>query len=445
MKLNNIIFYDDFLHPSESKLLKKEFSKEFNLVVLDHYLIDFFLNDKGPSDEKEFRNIYIAYQNLDFKQKRIFNIAHWIVGHFNPVAAVFGFNGFLYESLLSNAFKKLGVKIISVAHSGLGHLKNFDGIGTKDDYLLCWNEYDKAALAQCGDVDCCKIVDVGALKYLKEYDFYSRNTKRNIDKHSNNVLICTSNINTGLSLIISDPKMHQHNLNQIKSWANERRDKIYYIKCHPSYDYYSYYNYLYSDIKNIKIVRSNDEIKNIKFDVAIAMNYCTTYLLELMLKRVPVVLYEESVYRADGSKNILPSYIITRVCDFNQLKNIIDDNNFLNEILLSQDFYIKLIVNKKDISKLILEIKLIIKKIVLIKRDNSTIGKLLDFIIKINILNYFVHSSKKNKIIKFDDYIYINYIFCSQNVLKKLLLKFLMIPFAFKNFRNKKIIKQNIW
>lgn len=445
MKLNNIIFYDDFMHPSESILLKKEFSKQFNLIVLDHYFIDFFLNDTERVDSKELRNIFIAYKDLDFKQKRIFNIVKWLVGHYKPVVVVFGFNGFLYESLMSSAFKKLGVKTISIAHSGLGHLKNFDGIHTKDNYLLCWNEYDKAALAQYGDVDCCKIVDVGALKYIKDYDIYNRNIKKKIIKISNNILICTSNINTSLSLIISDPKKHQNNLNQIKSWAAERKDKNFYIKTHPSYDYYTYYNYLYSDIKNIKIVNSNYEIKNIKFDVAIAMNYCTTYMLELMLKNIPSVLYEESIYNTNGSKNILPNHIITRLNDFNQLKILIDDNNSLNEILSTQDFYIKTIVNKKDLSIFISDVKISLNKLTHHEFSDSNVGKLINIILKMDIFKYFVRSLKMKNIMKFDDYIYINYILCNKNIIKKIILKFLMIPYIFRNLRNKRLVKQKFY
>uniref|UniRef100_UPI0040477B9C hypothetical protein n=1 Tax=Polynucleobacter sp. TaxID=2029855 RepID=UPI0040477B9C len=447
MKLNNIIFYDDFLHPAEAKLLKKKLSKQFNLIVVNSDLINFFLNDKVSFDKKNFQNLYVSYQNIEFKQKRIINIVNWLVGRYNPVAAVFGFDGFLYESLMSNAFKTLGIKTISVAHSGLGHIKNFDGIGTKNDYLLCWNEYDKAALVKNNDLDGCKIIDIGALKYLKEYDLYESNAKRNIEKISNNILICTSNINTGLSLIISDPKRHQNNLNQIKFWAKERPDKIFYIKCHPSYDYYSYYEYLFIDIKNIKIVKSNDVIKNIKFDVGIAMNYCTTYLLELMLKRIPVVLYEESIYSTDGSKNILPDDIIKRLSDFIQLKILIDDINSLNNILSSQDFYIRAIVNKNDISKFISEIKLSLTKQTVPISRNSSVEKLMEFIMKIDIFSYFICSLRKNNIIKFDDYLYFIGInnYYGQSQLKVLLFKFLMIPFVFKSVRNKRLIKGSLW
>jgi hypothetical protein len=447
MKLNNIIFYNDFLHPAEAKFLKKELSKQFNMVVVDHYLIDYFLNYKSSVDKDDFRSLYVAYQNIDFKTKRINNIVNWLVCRFNPVAAVFGFDGFLYESLMSNAFKSFGIKTISLAHSGLGHIKNFDGVGTRDDYLLCWNEYDKAALDKTNVLDGCKVVDVGALKYLKEYDLYERSPKKNIEKISNNVLICTSNINTGLSLIISDPKRHQKNLNQIKFLAKEREDKVFYIKCHPSYDYYSYYEYIYFDIKNIKVVKSNDEIKNIKFDVAIAMNFCTTYLLELMLKRVPVALYEESIYSSDGSKNILPDYMIKRLSNFEQLKIIIDDIDMLNEILFSQDFYIKAIVNKKDISILISEIKLSLTMPITPLRLNSSFDKLMELTLKSNIFIHFIRSLRKNKKIKFDDYIYLNNInnYYGHISLRKIVLKFLMIPYARRSVRNKRLIKELIW
>jgi hypothetical protein len=200
-------------------------------------------------------------------------------------------------------------------------------------------------------------------------------------------------------------------------------------------------------IKNIKIIRSNDEIKNIKFDVAIAMNYCTTYLLELMLKGVPVVLYEESIYGDDGSKNILPDNIIERLSDFNQLKIIINDINSLNNILCSQDFYIKVIVNKKDISKFILELKVSLTKQIVHKSHNSSVEKIMEFIIKIDILSYFIRSLRKKNIIKFDDYLYFLSInnYYGQNLLKEILLKFLMIPYLFKNVRNKRLIKGCIW
>lgn len=445
MKLSNIIYYDDFIHPSETTLLKKELSKTFNLVVINHYLIDFFLKDIGSNQKDDFRNLYFAYENIEFKQKRISNIVNWLAYRYRPVAAVFGFDGFVYESMMSNSFKSIGIKTISVAHTGLGHIKNFDGIATKNDYLLCWNEFDKAALAKGGDLDGCKIVDVGALKYLKDYKDYEKASKYNIEKISNNILICTSSINTGLSLIISDPKKHQNSLKQLKLWAKTRSDKTFYIKCHPSYDYYSYYEYLFLDVKNIKIVRSNYDIKNIKFDLAIAMNYCTTYLLELMLKRIPVVLYEEAIYSTDGSKNILPDNIIKRVKDFNELKKFIDNINLLNLILLPQDFYVKSIINIRDISNFILDIKnSSIKNISTIK-INTSVDKLFLILFKLNVLNYFIRSLTRSKI-KFDDYLYfinIDNIY-GQRVLRKIAFKLLMIPYAFRNTRNKRLMKESL-
>lgn len=442
MKLNNIIFYDDLMHPSEAKLLKKELSKQFNLVVIDHYLIDFFLNKLDSNQNEDFRNLYVAYQNMEFKHRRISNIVNWLACRYEPVAAVFGFNGFVYESMMSNSFKTIGIKTISVAHSGLGHIKNFDGIATKDDYLLCWNEFDKNELAKSVDLDGCNIVDVGALKYLKEYDLYERSPKKNIEKISNNVLICTATINTGLSLVISDPKKHQNNLKQLGLWAKKRRDKTFYIKCHPFYDYYSYYEYLYLNISNIKIVRSNNDIKNIKFDLAIAMNYCTTYLLELMLKRTPVVLYEEAIYSTDGSKNILPDNIIKRVKEFNELRNLIDDINSLNHILLSQDYHIKSIINIKDISNLILDIKKSATKNNVRLKVNSSVDRLFVVIFKYNIFSFFIRSLRRSKI-KFDDYLYFINIY-QQGLIKKIIFKFLMIPYALRNTRNKKLIKESL-
>lgn len=442
MKLNNIIFYDDLMHSSEAILLKKELSKHFNLVVVDHYLIDFFLNMMDSNQNEDFRNLYVAYQNIEFKQKRISNIVNWLACRYSPVAVVFGFNGFVYESMMSNSFKTIGIKTISVAHSGLGHIKNFDGIATNDDYLLCWNEFDKAALAKSEDLESCKIVDVGALKYLKDYEDYDNGPKHKIEKFSNNILICTSTINTGLSLVISDPKKHQKNLKQLGLWAKKRSNKTFYIKCHPSYDYYSYYEYLYLNISNIKIVRSNNDIKNIKFDLAIAMNYCTTYLLDLMLKRIPVVLYEEAIYSTDGSRNILPDNIIKRVKEFNELRDLIDDINTLNHILLSQDFHIKSIINIKDISNLILDIKKSAAKNNDRLKINSSLDRLFVVLFKFNILIFFIRSLRRSKI-KFDDYLYFINIY-QQGLIKKIVLKFLMIPYAFRNTRNKRLIKERL-
>ena len=240
---------------------------------------------------------------------------------------VFGHEAFTLERVLVRLARNRKIRTVALLHGGLGTRASYRGIVGEADTVLVWNDYDLEMLAKYG-VEACRLRKVGCLQYESRYRSLSASgdgadTRREVSGRQSIglpgigpvVAIITAAINCDLAAPVSDPAIHRQALEDLISLARRRKDLTFILRPHPSFDYPQLYQRLVGEgLRNLHMVRHMTLADLLKSAfVCVAVNYCTTAILEAMMERVPVVYIQNAVYAIAGWEDSLPERALIRV------------------------------------------------------------------------------------------------------------------------------------
>jgi hypothetical protein len=248
---------------------------------------------------------------------------------FNPALVIFAHEAFTVERTLVRSTKSRNVPAVSVPHGGLGHRKGYVDVTGDADIFLCWHDINYEAFLNAG-IDKSRLKKIGCLRYEKIYADYLRNTERSMPDTRKRakehlglspdkplIAFATAQINTGMVDAVARATKHRKAIREILSFVASRPDLQFLIKPHNSYDYYELYRRsLSNDLPNLGFVEpgtfSLNEVLEAS-DILVMVNYCTTAALESMLKRVPVIYFENAVYPIEDCQDNLSFNQLIRV------------------------------------------------------------------------------------------------------------------------------------
>jgi hypothetical protein len=271
-----------------------------------------------------------------------------------PNLIIFGHDAFIQERVIQKFLKNANSPTLSFYHDSIGCDFGYRGLAGNADLFLVWNEYSKKNILKYRSLS-DKIFVNGSLRFKDEInsykDFHDTSYKKN-------VLILTAAINCGYAAPVSDPIIHLNNLLELYNFIKEKSDFNFYIKPHPSFDYYHLYINIFSSLKNVKFL-DNIPISSLenKFDICLLVNYLTTAAIEAMLINIPVFFIESAIYNIEDWRNPLPIYKTNRFNSFENFRIAFEkfytNNLYRNHSLIHQkrllDFLIN--TNSEDIEK----------------------------------------------------------------------------------------------
>lgn len=259
---------------------------------------------------------------------------------FNPALVIFAHEAFTVERTLVRSTKSRNIPAVSVPHGGLGHRKGYADVTGDADTFLCWHDINYEAFLKAG-IDKSRLKKIGCLRYEKNYADYLRNTERStpdtrkrakeslcLSPDKPLIAFATAQINTGMVDAVASATKHRKAIREILSFVASRPDLQFLIKPHNSYDYYELYRRsLSNDLPNLGFVEpgtfSLDAVLDAS-DILVMVNYCTTAALESMLKRVPVIYFENAVYPIEDCQDNLSPNQLFRVRTVDEFGKTID-------------------------------------------------------------------------------------------------------------------------
>lgn len=321
---------------SESSILGK----------INDFWVEFWRESKNYSSHypEIYSNKYLRFQFDGIKDEMIIAARNGAVFEtflevIKPSVIIFGHEAFTRERVLVGLAQERDILTVGMFHGGAGHLRGSRGIAGRVDMLAVWNNLDASLVESYGrkSESIIKLgslagdISVGQYKSRKEHDESCQNKvnakKNNLSGNRNlTITLLTSEINTDFAAPVASPPKHRSFFLDFLELAKRKPDWQFYIKPHPSFDYYDLYNRLQSsDCPNIIFVEGSDLKQLLRAsDVCVIINYCSTAAVEAMLLEVPTVYIDSGVFPLSCCAPCLSDVGLPRVKSTRELEDYIN-------------------------------------------------------------------------------------------------------------------------
>lgn len=236
---------------------------------------------------------------VDSLKKGVFAYCQgWSVGRaYAPRAGFYGWDAWGFARCCLAGLRAAGARMISVHHSGVGYQRSCRRVKGLATSVLCWGEYDGAALRLYRDSN-SKVLAVGSMR-SDHADLLEVNQMRR-SSHSQpkvrpKIVLLTAQLGN-MAMPIVKVSSHKRTLEGIVEWCEACPDWDFVIKPHPRYDYYEIYETLCQQnrVSNLTIERRNARETLQDATIAVLLNVPSTIVLDCCAMRVPVWFLNET-------------------------------------------------------------------------------------------------------------------------------------------------------
>ncbi|MCZ7590766.1 MAG: hypothetical protein M5U15_00845 [Kiritimatiellae bacterium] len=222
----------------------------------------------------------------------------WSLGcAYAPKAGFYGWDAWGVARCCLAGLRAAGARMISVHHSGVGYQRSCRRVKGLATSVLCWGEYDGAALRLYRDRN-SKVLAVGSMR-RDHADLLKMNQLRRasqiVPKSRPKIVLLTAQLGN-MAMPIAKVSSHKRTLEGIVEWCEACPDWDFVIKPHPRYDYYEIYETLCQQnrISNLTIERRNARETLQDATIAVLLNVPSTIVLDCCAMRVPVWFLNET-------------------------------------------------------------------------------------------------------------------------------------------------------
>lgn len=274
----------------------------------------------------------------------------WTLGRaYAPKAGFYGWDAWGLARCCLAGLRAAGASMISVHHSGVGYQRSCRRLKGLATFVLCWGEYDGAALRFYRDSS-SKVLAVGSMR-RDHADILEMNQLRRASqiapKSRPKIVLLTAQLGN-MAIPIAKVSSHKRTLERIAEWCEASPDWDFVIKPHPRYDYNEIYETLCQQnrINNLTIERRNVRETLQDATIAVLLNVPSTIVLDCCATRVPVWFLNEAGFASFPA--LFEDRGVAAVSDIDTLKKEIAQvlsNTLLREQMLQrQDEFLRRMV-----------------------------------------------------------------------------------------------------
>jgi hypothetical protein len=349
---------------------RKWFGKKDNLDFSSDQFHDLNENSHYP---EIFKNKHFQFQFDRINQEILISsyyaeLFSLLLDMLNPSLIFFGHDAFIMESAFIKSAKNRKIPTLSFVHGTLRVKDSLRRIlGDSDIKLVKCNK--DIEWINSYEIDRGKLIKIGSLEHEVAYKNYLKNSQKKIQKNNKNkkkirlglrsnnplVVMCTVEISSDLINTVADPVKHRQALRDFLSLVKSRQDLQFIIKSHPGGgDYYEIYREMFN-LRLPNLIFNQDytlaEVLE-ACDIFFMINSCTTAAVEAMLNQVPVIFFDNAIYKIDDCQDNLCDTGITRVETMAELELAIDNIIKIPEIkkvaLHEADSQLKILFGYED-------------------------------------------------------------------------------------------------
>jgi hypothetical protein len=308
------------------------------------------INYKGEHPEI-FANTHLQFQFKRIKEEMEKAIDYGdvfaaLLDILQPSLIFFAHDAFTIERILVRVARNRSIPSLSLVHGTLRLKASMRNIIGEADLKLTSCDKDIEWMLSYG-VEKDRVYKIGSLEYEAAYKEYLKtshqrfngpNKKKKIALGLNKKLpvitMCTAEISSGLMTPVASGVKHRVALREFLFFVKSRQDLQFIIKAHPGGDdyYWIYKSMLNHRLPNL-VFNDRWTLKDVLdvSDVFFMINYCTTAAVEAMLSRVPVIFFDNAIFKMEAWRDNLEDTSIRRVKTIDELEYSID------ELLLNPD------------------------------------------------------------------------------------------------------------
>lgn len=252
-----------------------------------------------------FGNVYLEFQFEKIRQELIFSIIAGIrlikiIETTGAESIIFGHAAFTFERLLCRVANHKRIDTTELLHGGAGLKLLFRGLVGESARIFVWNDIDRSLLNRYGISSNRTKIHTPFRNIGSASENSKKNTKGTILRGNRKIItIITTAINCGLSAPLANASGHIAGINELIRLMKDHPELDFTIRPHPNYDYYNIYGWIselgYENLVHFSNLKTSEVIK--ESSLCIMFNYYSSAAIECFKLGVPVIFYDESVFK----------------------------------------------------------------------------------------------------------------------------------------------------